>query len=224
VTSTKTRRKSKPCTICHHRDVALIEQAHCAGVSGDAIAAKYGVSRDAVYRHCRNHISDETRASYVADVPIREMAAKAAASAGSILDYLELVRAALFRNFQTAAEHGDINATNTTGRALLEVLRDIARLTGELLTASQITNIQNNNFNFAASPQFAELQAMLVQRLAPHPEALAAVLAGLDALDARASQQPRQSIPHSGPLIDLTPSQPSPAGDLASHTEGDSDG
>jgi hypothetical protein len=206
-------------------------------VSGDAIAAKYAVSRDAVYRHCRNHISDETRASYVADVPIREMAAKAAASAGSILDYLELVRAALFRNFQTAAEHGDINATNTTGRALLEVLRDIARLTGELLTASQITNIQTNNYNFAASAEFSALQAMLVERLAPHPDALAAVLAGLEALDANASQrapQAQQKVVQQPavPLIDLTPSQSAPAGQpsqspdwaFASHEDGTNHG
>jgi hypothetical protein len=220
----------------------LIESARVAGVSADAIAAKHEISRDALYRHMRNHVTEADRASYVADVPIREMAAKAAAQAGGLLDYLVLVRATLFRQFQIASEHGDMQATNNTARAVLEVCRDIARLTGEMQSAaSSVTNIQNNHYNLATSPQFAELQSMLVQRLAPFPDALAAVLAGLEALDQKANVGPplaRQSavFQHPAGLIDLTPEpslpastltdpQPSsPASILTDPTGGDSDG
>jgi hypothetical protein len=219
----KPTRKSRPCTICQHVDRALIEQAHCAGVGGDAIAKKHKVGRDAVYRHCRNHLTEEARASYIAEVPIREMAAKAAAQAGSLMDYFELVRAALFRNFQIAAEHGDIQATNNTARALTEVLREIGRLTGELLTASQVTNIQTNNYNFAASAEFAALQAMLVQRLAPFPEALAAVLAGLEALDANAAHGAPQAQQRAIPaMVDITPMPSAPTEEPSHPTLGGS--
>jgi hypothetical protein len=96
--------------------------------------------------------------------------------------------------------------------------------------ASSVTNIQNNHYNLATSPQFAELQAMLVQRLAPFPDALAAVLAGLEALDAKAAHGPPQvrqpAFQHPAGLIDLTPEpEPiAPSGALASPEDSDSHG
>jgi len=60
-------------------------------------------------------------------------------------------------------------------------LRDISKLTGEALqSVATITNIQNN---FYQSPDYLALQAMLVQALAPFPDAMRAVLAGLEALE-----------------------------------------
>jgi hypothetical protein len=203
---TRQRRPSRPCNVCTHADLALINSALVAGVSVTALAGKYGVSTDSIYRHQRNHITDETRASLVADAPIAELAAMAAEHAGSLLDYLQLVRQTLWRNFQIAAEHGDIAATNNTSRALLEVLREIGRLTGELLASAPITNIQNNHFNlFTQSAAFADLQAMLVTTLSPFPEALAAVVAGLERLDAGAGGKPP-----SAPVLELEALPPAP--------------
>jgi hypothetical protein len=194
----------------------LIERALVAGVSVTALADRYKVSTDSIYRHDRNHVTEQQRAAYVADVPIAELAAKAAEHAGSLLDYLQLVRATLWRNFQLAAEHGDIAATNNTSRALLEVLREIGRLTGELLASTPVTNITNNNLTILTqSAAFAALQGMLVQTLSPFPEALAAVVAGLQQLDAQAGNPPRPG----GPLIELQPIHP--VGGHSSHTGGD---
>jgi hypothetical protein len=74
------------------------------------------------------------------------------------------------RQFQLAASLNDRNATSNLGRALVEVLREIGKLNGELLNASPITNINNYAF-FLNSPAFADLQAMLVQALADEPAA-----------------------------------------------------
>ena len=202
-----TRKPSRPCTVCTHPDRALIEAANIAGCSVSVLADKYSVSTDSIYRHMRNHVTEEQRAAYVADVPIRELAAKAAEHGGALLDYYQIVRATLFRQFQTVAAHNDVQAVNNTSRALLEVLREIGKLTGEMLNAAPVTNITTNNYNlFTQSPAFTELQAMLVQRLAPHPEALAAVLAGLDELDAKGKGNPPANVnPLPTPLLDLKP-------------------
>jgi hypothetical protein len=207
------RKPSRPCTICTHPDRALIEAACVAGVSVTALADKHSVSRDSLYRHMRNHVTEEQRASYIADAPIRELAAKAAEQGSSLIDYYVLARAALYRNFQMANAHGDIAAANNTVRTLFECLRDMGKLNGEMLNAAPVTNITTNNYAvITQSAAFTELQAMLVQRLAPFPEALAAVLAGLDELDAKAGNPPASG--DAARLIDLKPVNPAP-------TEGD---
>jgi hypothetical protein len=64
---------------------------------------------------------------------------------------------------------------------MFEGLRDVSKLTGEALEhVSNISLVQNN---FYQSPDYLALQAMLVQALAPFPDAMRAVLAGLEALE-----------------------------------------
>jgi hypothetical protein len=185
--------------VCKHDDRALIEAARVAGVSTDALAERYGVSRDSIFRHMRNHVSEEQRLSYIADIPIKDLAARASEEGMSVLDYFSIIRATLMTQFQMAATLHDRNATATLGRALVEVLREIGKLTGELLNASQITNI-NNTAIFMNSPIVAELQAMLVHALADEPSALQKVLAGLERLEAKAGDNSDQPA-----LIELKP-------------------
>jgi hypothetical protein len=191
----------RPCTVCRHPHRALIEAAKVAGVSGDIIAEKYSVGRDALYRHMRNHVSEEDRASYIADIPLKELAAKAAEEGMSLIGYFSIVRSTLMQQFQLAASLNDRNATATIGRALVEVLREIGKLTGELLSVSGSVNITNNNIAFVQSPAFARIQASLLQALAPFPDARAAVVDALRALDDESA--PRAiSGPANGKVID----------------------
>src|SRR6516164_12904 len=183
----------RPCNCCTHPDRALIECAKVAGISIDVLAAKHGISRDSIYRHMRNHVTDEDRAQYIAEIPIAALAQKASESGAALLDYFSIIRQTLMNQFQFAASVGDRNAVNNTARALVEVLKEIGRLTGELLNASPITNI-NNTAIFLNSPVFSDLQAMLVRKLTPHPEALQAVLAGLEELEKVADQNETKLI------------------------------
>jgi hypothetical protein len=162
----------------------LIEAAKIAGLGGHAVAAKYGVSSDAVFRHMRNHVSEEDRAAYIADVPIKELAAQAAAEGVAILDYLAVMRGQYMQQFQLAASLNDRHAMATLGRALVEVLRLQGSLSGELLNASQI-NITNNTAIFLSSPDFAEMVAGLSHALSDEPTALPKVLAVFERLDAK---------------------------------------
>ena len=172
-----------------------------AGISGNVVAERYKVGRDSAYRHWRGHVSDEDKAGYIADVPIKELAAPAAEEGTSLLGYLSIIRGTLMGQFQLAASLNDRNATATIGRVLVEVLREIGRLTGELINVSGSVNITNNNIAILNSPAFASLQATMLKALAPFPEARAAVVGALRALDGE-DVPAALPAPPSGPVID----------------------
>ena len=118
----------------------------------------------------------------MADVPLKELADRAAEAGVSLLDHFAIVRSTLMTQMLGAASVGDRSGTaNLAGKAI-DVLDKIGRLTGEMLNASSITNITNNNA-FFLSPDFNRLERMLLERLVPFPDALQAVMAGLDELE-----------------------------------------
>lgn len=174
--------KAARCTICGHVDRAIIEQTRIAGASLDTIAAKYDVSRDAIFRHMRAHVSDDLRAEYLAGIPLKELADKAAAEGVSVLQHLAIIRSTLMTQFQLAASVGDKNATALLAGRLTEVLREIGRITGEM-GSMVANNLTINNVSIMNSPVFATLQANLLHALVPFPEARAAVVAALRQMD-----------------------------------------
>lgn len=183
-------RKGEPnqkCTICAHAQRYQIELALVSGVSCRAVAKKYTVSRDAAWRHLRNHVPPERRAELVAG-PLKphELAERAADEGMSLLEYVAMVRNSLMARFLAASEADDRQGTALIAGRLLDCLRLTAQLSGELSKAGATitTNIAIMN-----SPLVADLQTMLIRTLQPFPEARAAVLAGLEELSQRALQQ-----------------------------------
>ena len=77
------------------------------------------------------------------------------------------------------------------GKAV-DVLKEIGKLTGEMLRSAPITNITHNTAVFLQSPAFNRLEQMLLECLTPYPDALRAVLSGLEALEA---EQPASGPP-----------------------------
>jgi transposase-like protein len=173
------------CKICQHPERFRAELMMASDASIRAVAKKFEMSPDALFRHWRNHVSDERKAQLIAGpVKLSELAERAAAEGLSLLDYLSLIRSTLLTQFGAAASAGDRHGTATIAGRLLECLREQGRLTGELRAAGGGTNI-TTNVMVLSSPAFAELQRMLLERLAAYPEARAAVVAGLRDLDAR---------------------------------------
>jgi hypothetical protein len=186
--------KAARCSICTHPDRAMVEQTRIAGASLDTIAAKYGVSRDAIWRHMSKHVSEDLRAEYLAGIPLKELAEKAASEGVSVLQHFAIIRATLMTQFQLAASVNDKNATAILAGRLTEVLREIGRITGEMgaLAANSITI---NNTTVLNSPVFATLQANLLTALAPFPEARAAVVQALRQMDEQ-NTTPLKTIEH----------------------------
>jgi hypothetical protein len=182
--SERCRRPSGQCAICRAERRYEIELALVSGVSSRAVAKRFGVSRDAAWRHLTNHISPERRAQLVSG-PLKpaELAQRAADEGMSLLDYASVVRTALMARFLAAAECDDRQGAALVGGRLLDCLRLIAQLSGEL---SRATASVTNNTLILSSPLMADLQSMLIRTLAPFPEARQAVLSGLEELSRRA--------------------------------------
>jgi len=180
-------RKGEPsgnCTICRHASRYRIEMALVAGVSARAIAQQFSVSPHACRRHLLAHVPDERRAALVAGpLKLRDLADKAAELDLSLIDYLALVRSALLTQFLAATDASDRQGAALLSGRLLECLRIIGTLQGDL---RQSTAMITNNIAILNSPLMADLQAMLIRTLQPFPEARAAVLAGLEDLSRRA--------------------------------------
>lgn len=185
---------NQKCTICADPRRYQIELALVSGVSCRAVGRKYSVSRDAAWRHLRNHVPPERRAELVAG-PLKpaELAERAADEGMTLLEYVSMVRNALMARFLAASEADDRQGTALIAGRLLDCLRLTAQLSGELSKAgSTITN----NIAILNHPVMADLQAMLIRTLQPFPEARAAVLAGLEELSARALQSaPAPALP-----------------------------
>jgi hypothetical protein len=192
----RTSKKGPPCTVCTHVDRARIEATRVAGASLDSIAAKYSIGRDALWRHMARHVPEDVRAQYLADVPVKELAARASAEGLSVLDYLAIVRGVLLQEFQLAAGVHDKHATAALAGRLTEVLREVGRITGEIMRTPGVMNV-SNTVNLINSPVFVDLQQMLIRRLAGHPQALDAVLEGLRELESRSAPRPLTA-----PMID----------------------
>jgi hypothetical protein len=173
------------CTICSHPERARIELARVSGVSLENIAATFGVSGQAVWRHMANHVTDADRAIYLCDVDLKGLAERANSEALSLIDYLAIVRSTLLQQMQMAAGLNDRSATAALAGRLNETLKLLASLTGELLRLNP--NVVNHNVTvFMSSPLYAELELMLINTLSDHPDALAKVVDGLRHLEDRA--------------------------------------
>jgi hypothetical protein len=192
----KVNHKARParpglCAICTHTDRTRIELLRVGGVPLRVLADQFGVSKDSVHRHFVSHVSQKRRAELVAGpAKVEQLANAAAEESKSLLDYLGIARSVLFNQFLNAAEAGDrAGVVNVAGR-LLESLREIGRLTGELRQVSGIS-ITNNTMNVIGSPEFLSLQEGLLTIARRHPEGKADIVGLLRGLDPTAAASPK---------------------------------
>jgi len=177
------------CQVCKHPDRVRIELHKLSGASLDKVVMKFpDIHRDALHRHMKSHLGADERQALIAEIPIRELAKRAAEEGGSVLDHLTVIRNVVMRALLGAAESSDrVGTASLAGRAV-EVLNALGKLTGEIASIAAVTNIQNN-LNIFQAPDFCALETMLVQRLQPYPDALAAVLDGLRELEGRSTPE-----------------------------------
>jgi hypothetical protein len=181
------------CAVCKHPERYRVELALVGGASHRVIGQNYGLNKHALWRHLRKHVSKERRAQLVAGpLKLSELSQKAAEEGLALLDYLQIIRSTLLSQFMTTSEAGDSNGAATVAGRLLECLRIIATLTGEI---SRTSAVVTNNIAILQSPLMADLQGMLIRTLQPFPEARAAVLGGLEQLSARAMSQAAPTTP-----------------------------
>jgi hypothetical protein len=184
------------CRICKHPDRLRMEMTRMAGMSLDAIAEKFELGsggRDALWRHMKNHVTEDEKAIMLADVPIAEAAARAAEEGVSLLDYLGLIRSSLLQQVRLAATVNDRHGLAAVSGKAIDCLREIGKLTGQLKDFGAHTVI-NQQINFMASPMFAQVQQTLIRSLQPYPEAMAAGVSALQELEVTTPQADQKAI------------------------------
>jgi hypothetical protein len=170
------------CTICKHRERAAIDLALARRVSVYALAKRYQLGHDAIYRHSRNHLPPQLRAKLLAgpDTEVDLDHLKATESQ-SLLANLVAIRHRLFGALDAAEEHGDgYMLTRTTSQ-----LHQNLELTGKLLGDLGVGHTTINNV--LVMPQYVEMRVALVNALRPHPEAARAVAAVLHQIESKAA-------------------------------------
>lgn len=179
------RKRPSTCMVCRHNERWRIELLRASGVGLDALAEKFGVSRDAVHRHWTLHVTPEMKANYLCGpAQLTQLAEKAAHEGDSVLDHLRMVRTILTAQLAAMSEAGDGRGAAYVAGRLTATLETIARITGEIGELARSTININGNVAITNSPQFATVQATLLRALAPFPEARGAVVLALRDLDA----------------------------------------
>src|SRR5437016_4808699 len=161
------------CTICNHPARPQIDLAIATGLSKRAVAERFGVSRDAVWRHAQAHLTAEMRAALATRLLQREGDTRRILleEGAGVTEALKAIRGPLFVLFLAAIDTGDNKAASALSGRLHENLALVAKLTGELVHAgTSITTI-------LLSPDFQRLRAELIRVLARYPEAQAEVAA-----------------------------------------------
>jgi hypothetical protein len=175
---------SKRCQVCRHDERWRIELLRAGGASLEALATKFGLHKDAIHRHWRDHVTDQAKAGYLCGpAELASLAERAAIEGDSVLDYLRLCRTVLTGQLAAMTEAGDGRGAAYVAGQLTRTLEAIARVTGEIGELARSTININGSINIMNNPVLANLQANILKALAPFPDAREAVVMALRAID-----------------------------------------
>ncbi len=155
------------CTVCTHEHRKEIDEALIAGKSIAGIARDNAVSDDALFRHKVEHLPATLAVAHKAE----QMS-----QADELLGSLAGLVAEAHRIKDKAESAGDYKTALGGIRELVRIIDLQAEMRGEINRAPQVNLIQ--------SPEFMQVQAVIVQALDAFPMAREAVLKALEAANA----------------------------------------
>jgi hypothetical protein len=148
--------------VCEHPGRESVDKALVGGASNRSVASLYDVSEAAVRRHKANHLPAKLAMA---------QAAEEVAEADNLLDQVKGLQARAYALLDKAEAAGELRTALSAIREARGNLELLAKLLGELDERPVV--------NLHVSPEWLELRAVLVTALAPHPEALVAVVGAL---------------------------------------------
>jgi poly-D-alanine transfer protein DltD len=143
------------CTFCNHRDAAILERQIATKQLNQVQAAMIiGCNKSTISRHMANCVPKKI-AEWVKPKPAKEE---------TINVVTQLVRSheELLQLYQAARAKEDIHAAIKVLEAERRHLELVAKLTGQLQEATQVS--------FLLNPQYLTLKQTLIRILEPHPE------------------------------------------------------
>lgn len=178
------RMSDKPtkCSICKHRELAAIDLALARGVSVGALAKRYQLGPDSLYRH-RHHMPEQLKAKLLAgpDIEGVDLDRLRETESQSLLANLIAIRRRLFAALDAGEEYADVNAITRVVGQLHRNLEITGELIGDLRLGSTTVN------NVLVMPAYVELRVELVNALRGFPDAAAAVARVLHQIEGKAA-------------------------------------
>ena len=171
----KWKNTRRPCTVCTHEqrgriDFLIVTADGRNGTGRRALAKKFGLDAQAIYRHGNNCISQEYRNAVLAG-PFRsedDLRQLAAEEGVSVLQNFRAVFNGHRSRWLYALEVGDDDAMVKHGRAMSEMLWKIGQLTREIAPNGPTTAIQN----VFMTSDYYNFERRALKVLQRHPEAL----------------------------------------------------
>jgi len=151
------------CRACTHPDRNDIDGAIVSGVSSRKVAERFSLSEAGVSRHKVGHLSPA-------------IAKAASKRGGKLLDRVEALIERTESILTTAEQSGRVTVALSAVREQRELLRLMGTASGELKEGPQLT------VNLMASPEWLAIRQAVLEALAAHPDARAAVAQRLAAL------------------------------------------
>jgi hypothetical protein len=175
--------RPRNCTICMHPQRPQIEMMRVAGVPFRTLAKEFGVTKDALCRHWAAHVTEKRKGELMAGPAAVEGLVNAAAKESrSALEFLRVTHSILFNQFVNAAEGGDRRSVIDTAKPMLDALREVAKMTGELRTWANGVTV-NTQINFVGSSEFAVLSTGLLKIAREFPAAKPSIISLLRRID-----------------------------------------
>jgi hypothetical protein len=184
--------KHAKCTICQDPRRHDIESELADGARLRAMARKYQISYDSLWRHWGRHLTTEQKDRLrFGDAPAHKLKGMVAEEGISVLKDLNFARKSIIESL-AAAPAQDAHARATLTGRLHENARIRGLISGEL-SKSPLVSITNNTQNnvFTNDAGFVEFQSQLIAALRGFPQARAAVLAVFERLE----QEPDEEVP-----------------------------
>lgn len=149
------------CSACRHKQRGAIDEALARGESVRDIAGRFKLSKTAVDRHGRDHLTKALAKAEAAEV----------VRADDLLSKIDGLEADANRIRKAAEKSGDLRTALAGLREVTRIHELVARMQGELRDKIVV--------NLIEVPEYLQLRSALLQALAPYPDARAAVVNAL---------------------------------------------
>ncbi len=153
----------RDCSVCVHEDRNIIDQRLISGTPTRQIADEFGVGRESVNRHKKNHL------------PVELLKSKRLAEISAADNLIERVESLFDKALSLLGQAEGEKKFSATASLLKEArssLELIGKISGELKSGTVV--------NLTYSPQWTELRNVLITTLEPHPEIKAEVVQALE--------------------------------------------
>ncbi|MEP0324569.1 hypothetical protein [Bauldia litoralis] len=198
------------CTVCEHERRHQIDIGLTHRVPARVLGLRFDLSKDAILRHAKNHLSPVQRAAILAaQKPTAiDLDALQASESEGLLSQLVAQRARLQSHVETAAEMGDVRGAVSAESAITSNLTLVGKLLGQLVQRHDVRHT-----SVLISPDYLRLRATLVDALRSFPEAARAVGAALHRLETEAAEDIAAGAPRAAPprVIEHAPAPVPPA-------------